>query len=91
MISVKAKEDASEMIRSTEENKKSTAEKDVEVQEAKAKWVAKLELVGNLIHDSVPVSNDEVCCIWILMKTSNIFSISWQSNMFIINYSKLSS
>ncbi|XP_010679305.2 serine--tRNA ligase [Beta vulgaris subsp. vulgaris] len=54
-----AKEDASEMIRSTEENKKSTAEKDVEVQEAKAKWLAKLELVGNLIHDSVPVSNDE--------------------------------
>ena len=62
MISVcKAGEDASEMIRSTEENKKSSAEKDAEVQEVKAALYAKLELIGNLVHDSVPVSKDEVC------------------------------
>ena len=49
------------MIRSTEENKKSSAEKDAEVQEVKAALYAKLELIGNLVHDSVPVSKDEVC------------------------------
>lgn len=54
-----AGEDASDMIRSTEENKKSSAEKEAEVQEVKAALYAKLELVGNLIHDSVPISNDE--------------------------------
>ena len=62
---VKAGEDASEMIRSTEENKKSSAEKEVEAQEVKASLYAKLELIGNLIHDTVPVGDDEVCCIWI--------------------------
>ncbi|XP_008788904.1 serine--tRNA ligase-like [Phoenix dactylifera] len=54
-----AKEDATEMIKSTEENKKLTAAKEVEVQEAKAALDARLETVGNLVHDSVPVSNDE--------------------------------
>ncbi|XP_030467042.1 serine--tRNA ligase [Syzygium oleosum] len=52
-------EDASEMIANTNENKKLTAEKEVEVRQA---WVAlksRLEVVGNLVHDSVPVSNDE--------------------------------
>ncbi|KAL2934754.1 Serine--tRNA ligase [Bienertia sinuspersici] len=54
-----AGEDASEKIKGTEENKKSIAEKEDEVHEVKAALYAKLELVGNLIHDSVPVSNDE--------------------------------
>lgn len=48
------------MIANTNENKKLTAEKEVEVRQA---WVAlksRLEVVGNLVHDSVPVSNDEV-------------------------------
>ncbi|XP_008809578.2 serine--tRNA ligase-like [Phoenix dactylifera] len=54
-----AKEDATEMIKSTEENKKLTAAKEVEVQEAKVALDARLEIVGNLVHDSVPVSNDE--------------------------------
>ncbi|CAO2826595.1 unnamed protein product [Amaranthus hypochondriacus] len=54
-----AGEDASEMIKSTEENKKSSAEKEVEAQEVKASLYAKLELIGNLIHDTVPVSDDE--------------------------------
>ncbi|XP_072990796.1 serine--tRNA ligase [Typha latifolia] len=54
------KEDASELIRSTEENKKKTAAKEAEVQEAKAAVDLLLEGIGNLVHDSVPVSNDEV-------------------------------
>ncbi|XP_057501445.1 serine--tRNA ligase [Actinidia eriantha] len=54
-----AGEDASAMIKSTEENKQLTVEKEVEVQEARAALYAKLEIIGNLVHDSVPVSNDE--------------------------------
>ncbi|KAJ0974181.1 hypothetical protein J5N97_016146 [Dioscorea zingiberensis] len=54
-----AKEDATEMIKSTNENKKLSAEKEIEVQEAKALLDSKLEKIGNLVHDSVPVSNDE--------------------------------
>ena len=52
--------DASEVIRSTEEIKKLTAEKEIEVQEARAALYSKLEIIGNLVHDSVPVDNDEV-------------------------------
>ncbi|KAG9136489.1 hypothetical protein Leryth_018961 [Lithospermum erythrorhizon] len=51
--------DATEVIRSTEENKQLTASKDAEVQEARAALYAKLEGIGNLVHDSVPISNDE--------------------------------
>ncbi|KAK9691877.1 hypothetical protein RND81_09G226100 [Saponaria officinalis] len=54
-----AGEDASATIKSTEDNQKSTAEMEVEVQEKKAALHAKLELVGNLIHDTVPISDDE--------------------------------
>lgn len=52
------------MIKNTEENKDSTAKKDAEVQEARAALYSKLEVVGNLVHDSVPVSNDEVDIIF---------------------------
>lgn len=48
------------MIKSTDENKQSTAKKDAEVQEARSVLYKKLETIGNLVHDSVPVSNDEV-------------------------------
>ncbi|KAM0950001.1 putative serine--tRNA ligase [Dioscorea sansibarensis] len=54
-----AKEDATEMINNTNENKKLTVEKEIEVQQAKAALDSKLETIGNLVHDSVPVSNDE--------------------------------
>ncbi|KAA8545099.1 hypothetical protein F0562_019883 [Nyssa sinensis] len=54
-----AGEDASEMIKNTEENKQQTASKEAEVQEARAALYSKLETIGNLVHDSVPVSNDE--------------------------------
>ncbi|KAL5722967.1 serine--tRNA ligase [Ranunculus cassubicifolius] len=51
---------AAERIKSTDENKRLTAEKDLEVQKAKESLDAKLVTVGNLVHDSVPVSIDEV-------------------------------
>ncbi|CAH9145164.1 unnamed protein product [Cuscuta epithymum] len=54
-----AKQDASELIKSTEENKKLTAKKEEEVQVARAELYTKLESIGNLVHDSVPVSNNE--------------------------------
>ena len=49
------------MIRTTEENKQLIVEKEAEVQEARVVLYSKLEIIGNLVHDSVPVSNDEVC------------------------------
>uniref|UniRef100_A0A2P2JQ07 serine--tRNA ligase n=1 Tax=Rhizophora mucronata TaxID=61149 RepID=A0A2P2JQ07_RHIMU len=54
-----AGEDASEVIKSSEENRQSSAKKDAEVQETKAALYLKLGTVGNLVHDSVPVSDDE--------------------------------
>ncbi|EEF47994.1 seryl-tRNA synthetase, putative [Ricinus communis] len=54
-----AGEDATEMIKDTNENKRLTAEKEAQVQEAALALNKKLEEVGNLVHDSVPVSNDE--------------------------------
>ncbi|XP_073305736.1 serine--tRNA ligase isoform X2 [Primulina huaijiensis] len=47
------------MIASTEENKKLTAKKEAEVQEALAAVQSRLQIIGNLVHDSVPISNDE--------------------------------
>ncbi|KAL6531537.1 hypothetical protein OROMI_027900 [Orobanche minor] len=54
-----AKEDASTVIASTEENKELAARKETEVQEALAALQSKLAIVGNLVHDSVPVNNNE--------------------------------
>ncbi|CAK9167983.1 unnamed protein product [Ilex paraguariensis] len=51
--------DASKMIKNTEDNKQLTATKEAEVQEARAALYSRLEVIGNLVHDSVPVSNDE--------------------------------
>ncbi|RVX19022.1 Serine--tRNA ligase [Vitis vinifera] len=65
-------EDASEMIKSTDENKRLTAKKEAEVQEALATLNSKLEIIGNLVHDSVPVSNDEA---------NNAVIRSWGANI----------
>ncbi|GLJ09272.1 hypothetical protein SUGI_0105380 [Cryptomeria japonica] len=54
-----AKQDASEVIKQTEENKKLSAKKEIEVQEAKAALDSLLGVIGNLVHDSVPISDDE--------------------------------
>uniref|UniRef100_A0A0E0KA36 serine--tRNA ligase n=1 Tax=Oryza punctata TaxID=4537 RepID=A0A0E0KA36_ORYPU len=53
------KEDASALIQSTEEIKKRLAAKETEVQEAKGTLDAKLVTIGNVVHESVPVSDDE--------------------------------
>nr|DAD33614.1 TPA_asm: hypothetical protein HUJ06_012465 [Nelumbo nucifera] len=55
----KAGEDATEMIKNTDENKQLTAKKEIEVQEARVALYSRLEIVGNLVHDSVPISDDE--------------------------------
>ena len=49
-------------MESTDEIKKRLAAKEVEVQEAKSTLDAKVTTIGNIVHDSVPVSDDEV--IW---------------------------
>ncbi|KAH1122818.1 hypothetical protein J1N35_005978 [Gossypium stocksii] len=54
-----AKQDATETIAKTEEVKQKIAEKDVEVKDSWAVLKSKLEKIGNLVHDSVPVSDDE--------------------------------
>ncbi|KAL6560642.1 hypothetical protein OROGR_004201 [Orobanche gracilis] len=58
-LKIGAKEDASTMIASTEENKELAARKEAEVQEALAAVQSKLAIIGNLVHDSVPVNNNE--------------------------------
>nr|POE57827.1 serine--trna ligase [Quercus suber] len=42
------------------ENKKLIAKKEAQFQELKDELYRKLETVGNLVHASVPISNDEV-------------------------------
>ncbi|KAJ0013563.1 hypothetical protein Pint_19897 [Pistacia integerrima] len=54
-----SKDDATEMIAKSEVVKQATTDKEVEVREAWTVLKSKLEIVGNLVHDSVPVSNDE--------------------------------
>ncbi|GMH07754.1 hypothetical protein Nepgr_009594 [Nepenthes gracilis] len=54
-----AGQDATEIIKSTEETKELMTEKQAKVDEVFAALNAKLEVVGNLVHDSVPVSGDE--------------------------------
>lgn len=56
----KAGEDTTAMIKNTEDNKKSAAEKEAEVREVFEQLNSKLQVIGSLVHDSVPVSNDEV-------------------------------
>lgn len=52
--------DPSVVIARTEENKELTAKKEIEVQEALTAVQSKLSIIGNLVHDSVPVDNNEV-------------------------------
>lgn len=55
-----AGEDATEMTKTTEENRRSAAEKEAEVREVLQNLNSKLLLIGNIVHDSVPISDDEV-------------------------------
>ncbi|PNX80670.1 seryl-tRNA ligase, partial [Trifolium pratense] len=54
-----AGEDATKLIADSEETKKKIAEKEVEAKETLSLLNTKLETIGNLIHDSVRVDNDE--------------------------------
>ncbi|KAL1534744.1 serine--tRNA ligase [Salvia divinorum] len=51
--------DANEFKGSLDENKELTAQKEAEVQEALTALQLKLGSIGNLVHDSVPVDNNE--------------------------------
>ncbi|CAL0302285.1 unnamed protein product [Lupinus luteus] len=51
--------DTTKLSSESEETKKQIAAKEVEVRDALTLLNSKLETIGNLIHDSVPVSNDE--------------------------------
>ncbi|KAH0672195.1 hypothetical protein KY284_023282 [Solanum tuberosum] len=52
-------EDASQNIKDTANNKQQIEKKEAEVQEVRAALYSKMEIIGNLVHDSVPISNDE--------------------------------
>ncbi|KAJ7973373.1 serine--tRNA ligase-like [Quillaja saponaria] len=54
-----AGEDATGVISETDQTRKLIAEKEVEVKEAQNQLNSKLETIGNLVHDSVPISVDE--------------------------------
>ena len=56
------KDGVKKLMESTDEIKKRLAAKEVEVQEAKSTLDAKVTTIGNIVHESVPVSDDEV--IW---------------------------
>ncbi|XP_049404499.1 serine--tRNA ligase-like [Solanum stenotomum] len=52
-------EDASQNIKDIAKNKQQIEKKEAEVQEVRATLYSKMEIIGNLVHDSVPISNDE--------------------------------
>ena len=63
-VSLQKQQDSTELIQSTEEIKGRLAAKETEVQETKTALDAKLLTIGNIVHESVPVSNDEVRSKW---------------------------
>lgn len=58
-LKFKAKEDASELIKEKEQIAKSKEETILKEQEAEKQLRAKVNTVGNIVHESVPVSDDE--------------------------------
>ncbi|XP_058760567.1 serine--tRNA ligase-like [Vicia villosa] len=55
----RAGEDATQLIAESEVTKKSIADKEAEAGEALNSLNSRLETIGNLIHDTVPISKDE--------------------------------
>uniref|UniRef100_A0A7N0TB20 serine--tRNA ligase n=1 Tax=Kalanchoe fedtschenkoi TaxID=63787 RepID=A0A7N0TB20_KALFE len=53
------KKDATEIISQVGVIKENKAKKEAEVEEIKARLDTKLNLIGNLVHDSVPIHDDE--------------------------------
>ncbi|KAF9904791.1 Cytosolic seryl-tRNA synthetase [Lobosporangium transversale] len=58
-VKMKKKEDASDLIQARLDNKKEQETLEVDLKAKEALWTAKLSLIGNLVHDSVPVSDNE--------------------------------
>jgi seryl-tRNA synthetase len=59
------KEDANDLIEqkaSMEKQKKEAEELAVQKEAQRDK---KIRTIGNIVHESVPVSNNEVCCCWL--------------------------
>lgn len=57
-----AKGNAEELQEKSKEHKKKIQEAEEKEKEATAARDKKISHIGNLVHDSVPVSNDEVGC-----------------------------
>ena len=55
------KEDATELQHKSVALKKQTEEAEVVKNELESKRDKTMVVIGNLVHDSVPVDNDEVC------------------------------
>ncbi|XP_062210236.1 serine--tRNA ligase-like [Phragmites australis] len=55
----KQEEEAKKLMENTNEIKDRLAAKEAEVQEAKSTLDAKLTTIGNIVHESVPISDDE--------------------------------
>ncbi|KAG9066243.1 Cytosolic seryl-tRNA synthetase [Linnemannia hyalina] len=58
-MKMKKKEDASELIQARADCKKEQDALELDVKAKEALWNAKLGTVGNLVHDSVPISDNE--------------------------------
>ncbi|KAF9999598.1 Cytosolic seryl-tRNA synthetase [Entomortierella chlamydospora] len=58
-LKMKKKEDASELIQARADCKKEQEAMEIDLKAKEALWSAKLGLVGNIVHDSVPVSDNE--------------------------------
>ena len=54
------KEDASELVQARLDCKKEQEAIEVDLKVKEALWSTKLGLVGNIVHDSVPISDNEV-------------------------------
>ncbi|KAF9967132.1 Cytosolic seryl-tRNA synthetase [Mortierella alpina] len=56
---MKKKEDASDLVQARLDCKKEQESMEVDLKAKEALWSAKLAVVGNLVHDSVPISDNE--------------------------------
>lgn len=60
-VKMKAKEDATELKQKKADIEKQVAEQAQKADAAEAQMRAKTLKIGNIVHDSVPVSNTEAC------------------------------
>ncbi|KAF9371929.1 Cytosolic seryl-tRNA synthetase, partial [Podila verticillata] len=58
-MKMKKKEDATELVQARADNKKEAEAMELDVKAKELLWNNKLGLVGNLVHDSVPISDNE--------------------------------